>query len=93
MARRGDAQSRIDYENLSPLLPLYGVLLSYLLFSSTRCASVAGACLVAAGSLPASWLGEPEESVLAASEAYDSLPPMDDEEPGWVGTFSEYSIE
>lgn len=41
------------------------MLLSYLLFSPTRSDSVAGACLVGAGSLLASWLGEPVLSVRA----------------------------
>jgi hypothetical protein len=40
------------------------VLLSYLLFSSTLCPSVVGACLVGAGSLLDSWLGDPAVSVL-----------------------------
>jgi hypothetical protein len=52
------------YENRSPLGLLNGVLLSYLLFSTTLCPSVAGACLVGAGSPLASWLGDPEGSVL-----------------------------
>ncbi len=53
------------YENRSPFELLNGTLLSYLLFSNTLWFSVAGACLVGAGSLLDSWLGDPAVSVLA----------------------------
>lgn len=43
------------------------MLLSYLLFSATRCNSVAGACLVGAGSLLASEFGEEALSVRAGT--------------------------
>ena len=77
-----------SYENRSPLGLLYGTLASYLLFSNTCCFSVAGACRVGAGSSLASWLGEPDGSVRG-----DVVPvaPMVDEDPGWLGTFCEYS--
>lgn len=75
------------YENRSPLGLLYGTLASYLLFSNTCCFSVAGACRVGAGSSLASWLGEPDGSVRG------DVAPMVDEEPGWLGTFSEYSMD
>lgn len=56
------------HENRSPLGLRNGTLASYLLFSSTRCVSVAGACRVGAGSeLEDSWLGEPTASVRAAA--------------------------
>jgi len=59
------ARQPIFHEKRSPFRLRYGVSLSYLLFSATRSDSVAGACLVGAGSLLASWLGEPALSVLA----------------------------
>ena len=43
-----------SHENRSPFVLLNGVVLSYLLFSTMRSDSVAGACRVGAGSLPAS---------------------------------------
>lgn len=59
-------QVRSHHENRSPFGLRYGTSLSSLLFSPTRSDSVAGACLVGAGSLLlASWLGEPALSVLA----------------------------
>src|SRR3569833_56208 len=84
------------YENRSPFLLLNGVVLSYLLFSSTLCDSVAGACLVGAGSAVDSWLGEPAVSVLAGEPlplplAMDAEPPMAADESGLLGTLSEYS--
>lgn len=82
-------------ENRSPFGLLNGTLASYLLFSATLWPSVAGACLVGAGSLLDSWLGEPAVSVLAgppfATPPFD--PPMVADESGRVGTFSEYSSE
>lgn len=86
-----------SHENLSPFLLLNGVLDSYLLFSTTLSVSVAGACLVGAGSALDSWLGEPTASVRAGAPplplpAADALP-MVAEERGRVGTLSEYSRE
>jgi hypothetical protein len=82
-------------ENRSPFGLVNGTLASYLLFSATLWPSVAGACLVGAGSLLDSWLGEPAVSVLAgppfATPPVD--PPMVAEESGRFGTFSEYSSE
>jgi hypothetical protein len=73
---------------------LKGVLLSYLLFSTTLCLSVVGACLVGAGSRLDSWLGEPAVSVLAGAPllvARLADPPIASEEIGRVGTLEEYS--
>ena len=63
-----------DQEKRSPFLGRYGCELSYLLFSITRWPSVVGACLVGAGSRPASLLGEPVWSVLAGPEPLSPLP-------------------
>jgi len=85
----------IAHENRSPFGLLNGVLLSYLLFSTTRCPSVVGACLVGAGSLLDSWLGEPAVSVRAGppfeSGGFD--PPIVADDSGLFGTLSEYSRE
>jgi hypothetical protein len=69
------------------------VLLSYLLFSTTRWPSVAGACLVGAGSALDSWLGEPAASVLAGPPFVIGVvpPPIVADESGLLGTLSEYS--
>jgi hypothetical protein len=87
------------HENRLPLMLLKGVLVSYLLFSTTRCDSVDGACLVGAGSLLDSWLGEPAVSVLAAGPgpllfvSGVSVPPIAADDSGRLGTLSEYSID
>lgn len=71
------------------------MLLSYLLFSTTRCPSVVGACLVGAGSLLDSWLGDPTVSVLAGPPFWSGgfVPPIVAEDSGLLGTLSEYSRE
>lgn len=67
--------------NLSPFLDLNGSDVSYLLFSLTLCPSLSGACLVGAGSIVASWLGDPEWSDLGG-------PPFVFEELGYVAVYS-----
>lgn len=82
------------YENRSPFGLLNGALASYLLFSKTLCFSVAGACLVGAGSLFASWLGEPAVSVrggVVVPLVGAVEPPIVAEDSGRLGTLSEYS--
>ena len=68
-------------------------MLSYLLFSSTLCASVAGACRVGAGSELDSWLGEPAVSVRAGEPLVARMaePPIAADDSGRLGTLSEYS--
>ena len=85
----------LSYENRSPFVLLNGVLLSYLLFSTTLWPSVAGACLVGAGSLLDSWLGEPAVSVRAGPPLADAPidPPIAADDSGRVGTFEEYSTD
>jgi hypothetical protein len=94
----------VPHEKRSPFRLRNCELLSYLLFSSTRCDSVVGACRVGAGSLLDSWLGEPAASVrggpplfaLAAAAlavATEAVPPNAEEERGRLGTLSEYSID
>lgn len=82
------------YENLSPFGLRNGALASYLLFSNTRSPSVAGACLVGAGSLLDSWLGDPAVSVRAGPPfVAGTVPPMVADDRGRLGTFSEYSSD
>lgn len=87
-AKLSPLQDAVDYENLSPLRLLNGAALSYLLFSTIRWSSLSGACLVGAGSVFDSWLGEPTVSVrggaLLGSLLLES--PMAEDEPGWDGT-------
>lgn len=78
--------SQSPYENRSPFRLLYGAELSYLLFSLVCSDSVTAACLVAAGSVLASWLGEPAVSVIAGAP----LPVAADED---VGSMPAYSID
>ena len=82
-------------ENRSPFVLLNGALASYLLFSTTLWPSVVGACLVGAGSLLDSWLGEPAVSVRGGPPFATApvVPPMVAEERGRFGTFSEYSSD
>jgi hypothetical protein len=75
--------------NLSPFFALNGSDVSYLLFSLILCPSVCGACLVGAGSIVASWLGEPEWSDLGAPPFF-ARPPLEDV-VDLLGTLEEYS--
>ena len=93
---RASGQQR-HHEKRSPFGLLYGVLLSYLLFSTTLCPSVAGACRVGAGSPLASWLGDPEGSVRAGVAvpllSVDPEPPMAEADRFFDGTLFECSSE
>jgi hypothetical protein len=73
----------------SPFVARKGWEVSYLLFSITCCPSFAGACLVGAGSIVASLLGEPVVSDLGG---FPFMPPsIVDEDPGLLLTALEYS--
>ena len=76
--------------NLSPFFALNGSDVSYLLFSLILCPSVCGAWLVGAGSIVASWLGEPELSDLGAPPLF-ARPPTLENVVGLLGTLEEYS--
>jgi hypothetical protein len=80
------------HENRSPFGLRNGTGASYLLFSNTLSCSVVGACRVGAGSLLASWLGDPAVSVRTgvAVPGFPD-PPIVAEENGRLGTLLEYS--
>lgn len=64
-------QATLVHRSLSPFLLLQTSLASYLLFSSTCCPCVVGACLVGAGSSVASILGLLALSALLGGDDFD----------------------